>query len=331
MSTLYIMEQGALLKKSGERLLVVLGKEIIAEKHFRDITRVLLFGNIQMTTQVVHKFLQLGIHVAYFTMNGSYRGQLSSVSSASVYTKMAQISHWSNKQFLLALARQLVMAKIQGQRYVLQKRRRGISAKNERLQEACNQLEKAIQQASAAPSTAVLRGIEGNAARVYFSIWDELLPKEFPFEKRSRRPAHNGMNSALNFSYTLLLNEVNSMLELYGFDVMLGFYHSIRYGRISLSLDVMELFRPLFIDQWLLSLARQKQIQAKDFYWDEQSGMYFTSEGRKKFLTLYEQWHKEYELRTKLERVLTGLERTMLKGDVDAFRDATEEVLSHLL
>jgi CRISP-associated protein Cas1 len=325
------MEQGALLKKSGERLIVTCGNKTIVEKHFRDISRVLIFGNIQITTQVIHKFLQLGIDVTYFTMNGTYKGQLKSSSSMNIYTKMAQITHWSNKSFLLELARQLVAVKIQGQLHVLKKRRRGISTSDERFRQAFLPLEKAVQDAYNAKLISILRGIEGNAARVYFSRWDDLLPSEFPFEKRTRRPALNGMNSALNFSYTLLLNEVNSMLESYGFDVMLGFYHSIRYGRISLALDMMEIFRPLFVDQWLLTLARQKQIQQKDFYLDSHAGMYFTQEGRKKFLLLYQQWHEEFGLRQKVEAVTVGLEKSMLEGKVDAFRQATEKILYNLL
>ncbi|WP_445612497.1 CRISPR-associated endonuclease Cas1 [Geobacillus sp. YF-1] len=331
MSTIYITEQGALVKKAGHRLVVVRGDTVVAERHFRDISRVLLFGNVQMTTQAIHQCLHYGIQVAYFTMNGHYRGQLSPISSSNLYVKMAQISHWENKPFLLALARHLVAGKIRGQRYVLQKRRRGISLKSEFWRECDTQLRAMEDRAKTAESIGSLRGIEGTAARIYFSAWDQLLPKDFPFEKRSRRPALNGVNSALNFAYTLLLNEVNNVLELQGFDVVLGLYHSVRYGRISLSLDVMELFRPLFVDQWIILLARQRQIQNKDFYWSDTQGMYFTEDGRKKFLSLYDSWQKEFDLRGKLEHLSSGLEKTFLKGETHAFSTAIQELLSRLL
>ncbi|KIQ94501.1 CRISPR-associated endonuclease Cas1 [Anoxybacillus thermarum] len=331
MSTLYVMEQGALLKKSGERLIVSLNKKTVVEKHFRDISRVLLFGNIQMTTQVVHQFLMSGIDVCYFTMNGIYRGKLQSTTSQNLYTKMAQMTHWSNKQFLLELSKQIVVLKIDGQRHVLQQRRRGVPSSSEKFSESISQLDKAINDAKEAGSVSVLRGIEGNAARVYFSCWDHLLPSDFPFERRSRRPALNGMNSALNFSYTLLLNETHSVLESYGFDVMLGVYHSIRYGRVSLALDTMEMFRPIFVDRWLIMLARRKQIQAKDFYLDSHAGVYFTKEGRQKFLHLYQQWQEKCALRKQIETVVDGLEKSMLEGDENAFRQATEKVLYRLL
>lgn len=319
------------MKRAGRRLIVVHRNAVIAERHFRDISRVLLFGNVQMTTQAIHQCLHHGIQVAYFTLNGHYRGQLLPISSPNLYIKMAQISHWENKPFLLALACHLVAGKIRGQRYVLQKRRRGITLKNEFWKECDAQLRTMEERAKTAESIGSLRGIEGTAARIYFSAWDELLPEDFPFEKRSRRPALNGINSALNFAYTLLLNEVNNILELRGFDVVLGLYHSVRYGRISLSLDVMELFRPLFVDQWIISLARQRQIQKKDFHWNEVQGVYFTRDGRKKFLSLYDSWQKEFDLRGKLEHISSGLEKTFLKGETHAFSTAIQELLSRLL
>lgn len=331
MSTIYITEQGAILKKSGERLIVSVNNQTLFERHFRYINRILIFGNAQITSQLTTKLFQEGIDLSFFSRNGIYRGQLVTNRSKNIYVKIAQISHWSNKQFLLELAKINVERKIQGQLAVLKKRRSGVKIKIYPLSSTILTLEKSIEDIRESTNITSLRGIEGNAARLYFSCWDTILPPELPFEKRTRRPALNGINSALNFSYTLLLNECNSLLEAYGFDVMLGFYHSIRYGRVSLSLDLMEMFRPLLVDEWIIKITRMNQIQKTDFYLDEEKGIYFTDSGRKKFLKLYQTWHKETSYRDHIEAVIKGLEKSNMEGKVDAFRQSTEEVLSNLL
>lgn len=272
-STIYVTEQGALLKKSGERLIVSINNQTLFERHFRYINRILVFGNAQLTSQLTTKLFQEGIDVSFFSRNGIYRGQLVMNKSKNIYVKIAQISNWSNKEFLLQLAKIIVHQKISGQLAVLKKRRNGVKISEYPLGSVILALENSFKDIQVATNISSLRGIEGNAARLYFSCWDALLPVDFPFEKRTRRPALNGINSSLNFSYTLLLNECNSLLEAYGFDVMLGFYHSLRYGRVSLSLDVMEMFRPLLVDQFIIKLARLNQIQKSDFYNDNEKGV----------------------------------------------------------
>lgn len=331
LSTLYVSEQGALLSRSGERLIVKQKEKKILERHFRDINRILLFGNVQVTTQTVAKLLKSGIDLVYFSTYGTYRGQLVGVRSKNIYLKAAQMSLWKNRSFCLDLAKTMIEKKISGQLAVLNKRRHGVNRKESPFPQALKTVNEAYHKVSESSSISSLRGIEGSSSAAYFSCWDGLLPEQLKFNKRSRRPALNELNSAMNFSYTLLLNEVNGMLESHGFDPMIGYYHSLRYGRVSLALDVMEMFRPLLVDQWLITLIRKQQLVKGDFVKDEHRGFIFTDEGRKKYLTLYHRWHKESNFRVHVEQVVKGLEQTYLKGQTDEYRKATENVLSHLL
>ncbi|MBO9129097.1 CRISPR-associated endonuclease Cas1 [Bacillus sp. 165] len=331
MSSLYVTEQGAMLRKSGERLIVSAKEQPLLERHFRDIRRVLIFGNIQVSTQVITEFLRHGIDVSYFSTFGTFRGKLVGATSKNIYSRLAQITRYQDKQFLLSLAKTTVSKKLEAQIKILKKRRFGVKQADPVLQEAVKLISQSLAEISNAQSNALLRGLEGSAARAYFSSFDVLLPSEFPFEKRTRRPALNPMNSALNFSYTLLLNEVNNVLESYGFDVMLGFFHSVRYGRVSLALDAMEIFRPLLVDQWLLQIIRQKKIQYKHFYFNEKKGVYFTDEGRKIFLQLFQQWHTTMHYRDLIEKLVKSLEIAYLEGEVEHYANATEEILLGLL
>lgn len=331
LSTLYISEQGALLSKSGEKLIVKLDNEKLLERHFRDINRILLFGNVQVTTQTVAKLLRSGIDLVYFSTHGSYRGQLVGVRSKNIYLKAAQMTLWKDRSFNLYLAKDSIEKKISSQLAVLKKRRHGVNLKDSPFPKVMGNMDEALQKVNGASSLPSLRGIEGSASAAYFTCWDQLLPEKFPFNKRSRRPALNECNSGMNFAYTLLLNEVNGMLESHGFDPMIGFYHSLRYGRVSLALDVMEMFRPLLIDQWLIMLARKTQLLSNDFERDERKGFILTNEGRKKFLRAYYQWHKISNFRKHVECVVVGLEKSYLEGNVNGYRKATEKVLSDLL
>lgn len=331
LSTLYVSEQGALLSRSGERLIVKQKEKKILERHFRDINRILLFGNVQVTTQTVAKLLKSGIDLVYFSTHGTYRGQLVGVRSKNIYLKAAQMSLWKNRSFSLNLAQTMIEKKISGQLAVLNKRRHGVNRNESPFPSALKTINEAYHKVNKSSSISSLRGIEGSASAAYFSCWDGLLPEQLQFNKRSRRPALNELNSAMNFSYTLLLNEVNGMLESHGFDPIIGYYHSLRYGRVSLALDVMEMFRPLLVDQWLITLVRKQRLVKGDFVQDEHRGFIFTDEGRKKFLKLYHHWHKESNFRFHVAQVVKGLEQTYLKGQANEYRKATENVLSHLL
>lgn len=331
LSTLYISDQGALLSRSGERLIVKQKEKKLLERHFRDISRILLFGNVQVTTQTIAKLLKDGIDLVYFSTHGTYRGQLVGVRSKNIYLKAAQMSLWKDRSFCLSLAKTMLEKKISGQLAVLERRRHGVSRKEAPFPKSIKTINEACLKVNEASSISSLRGIEGSSSATYFSCWDKLLPEQLPFNKRSRRPALNELNSAMNFSYTLLLNEVNGMLESYGFDPMIGYYHSLRYGRVSLALDVMEMFRPLLVDQWLITLVRKQQLVKSDFVRHDHRGFIFTDEGRKKYLRLYHQWHKESHFRIHIEKVVKGLEKTYLKGNANDYRKATENVLSNLL
>ena len=110
-----------------------------------------------------------------------------------------------------------------------------------------------------------LRGIEGDAAHQYFSVFDELIFQQkdaFSFSGRNRRPPTDRVNCLLSFVYTLLVHDVRSALESVGLDTSVGFLHRDRPGRPSLALDMMEEFRPFLADRLVLVNDQQEPGQA---------------------------------------------------------------------
>ena len=149
------------------------------------------------------------------------------------------------------------------------------------------------------------------AANQYFSVFPKLIvqqQKEFPFNGRNRRPPKDAVNAMLSLSYTLLANDVSAALETVGLDPYIGFYHAIRPGRTSLALDVMEELRAYMGDRFVLSLINRRQITSSDFLYQGEKGVVLTDNGRKSFLTAWQNRKKETIMHPYLnEKIPIGL------------------------
>ena len=122
---------------------------------------------------------------------------------------------------------------------------------------------------SHADSLDLVRGIEGDAAGLYFEGLDHLITAEkehFFFRGRSRRPPTDALNALLSFLYTLLANDTVTALETVGLDPQVGFLHRERPGRPSLALDLMEELRAPVADRMALRLINRRQIEPAGFH-----------------------------------------------------------------
>jgi len=139
-----------------------------------------------------------------------------------------------------------------------------------------------------------LLGIEGRGAHIYFSEFKNLLKsQDFNFEERNKRPPRDPVNAVLSYLYSLLAKECFTALHSVGFDPYMGFYHKPRYGKPSLSLDLMEEFRPIIADSVALTLFNNNVLLQTDFIITP-VGSTLTSDGKKKVI-------REYERRLKTE------------------------------
>ena len=164
-----------------------------------------------------------------------------------------------------------------------------------------------------ANETNELMGIEGRCAKNYFSCFSYIL-KDYEFEKRTRRPARDEVNALLNLGYAFLNNEVNTRLSIYSFDLELGFLHGIRYGRKSLSLDLMEEFRPCFIDRFTFMLLNKKIISEKDFTDSEDEGYKLKPSALKKYCEHYHEYLINEEWKRVFDKQINTFRNAILKG-----------------
>jgi len=134
------------------------------------------------------------------------------------------------------------------------------------------------------------RGVEGEAAANYFSIFNKLIREEdFTFNGRIRRPPTDPVNAMLSLSYSLITQECASALAGVGLDPYVGFLHKDRPGRKSLALDLLEEFRAYWADRFVLTLINRRQFKVNDFVTEASGAVRLSDNARKEFLTAYQE------------------------------------------
>ena len=285
MSTLYLLEQGAKLEKESKRLVISKEGKILLEIPEFKVERVLLFGNIQITTQAMKFLLESGIDTSFFNIYGRLMGRLAPIHSKNVVLRIAQFEKAKDENFRLQMAKTILEAKIKNSKAVIQKYLRNhpeidLGNSEEELEGCLKELPRKTQVSS-------LRGVEGRASAIYFQCFGKMLRKELQFERRIRRPPTDPVNSLLSLGYSLLTNEMFSVLTSIGFDPYVGYLHGIEYGRPSLALDLIEEFRHSVIDRLTLELIN-KDILTYDDFENIETGVYLKADSRKKYFYHYE-------------------------------------------
>ena len=198
----------------------------------------------------------------------------------------------------LSIARYAIAAKLQNARSVVKRASREAKTANdkEKLNSTAQIHQQSLKNAETASDLDQLRGIEGYAARAYFSSFTQMVKQNrvaFTFTERTKKPPRDPINALLSFTYTLLVNDCISACEGVGLDPQLGFIHATRPGKPSLALDLMEELRSLLADRLVLTLINQKQIKPDDFTERPGGAIYLSETGRKTLLTAYQKRKQE--------------------------------------
>lgn len=322
MPTLYLTEQGATLSKDHNRLVVELGSTVISEIHEFKVERVVIFGHIQITTQVIAYLLNRGIDTAFLTMQGKLKGRLAPIATKNVPLRVRQYDYARDHNFPLSIAKQMIIGKLANSATVLARFQRNHSEIDFTV--PISTLVALRSDVSRKQTLDSLRGVEGHGAAIYFQCFSKMLRAELEFNKRTRQPPTDPINAMLSFGYTLLYNEAISALVSIGFDPYVGFFHGINYGRCSLALDLMEEFRHLVIDRLVIQLTNNRVLTASDFVAMPDGAVYLDGEPRKKFLKEYERFmvaefsHRRSAEKMSFRRALheqaQELQRTLMQG-----------------
>jgi len=283
---LYIQTPGAKLGKDGECLKVKDHDDVIGEARLVETSQVVLYGAVQVSTQVVQELCKRNIPLVYCSSGGWFYGMTTGLLHKHVELRRRQYAVAADRERCLQLARRFVQAKIANCRTLLRRNHR--AAPDTVIQDLKND----HAHAGTVESLESLLGVEGTAARRYFSEFAGMLKEaepgaRFDFEGRNRRPPRDPVNAMLSLLYSMLAREWTVTLQSVGLDPYLGFYHQPRYGRPALALDMMEEFRPLIADSAVLTAINNGEIQQSDWF-ERMGSVTLTPEGRRRLIETYE-------------------------------------------
>ena len=263
MTTLYVLEQGAVLAKSDSRIVVRKGSAILQEVPLHQLKQVVIFGNAVLTGAALRALLRQGVDVAYLSRRGAYRGRIQPPCSPHVRLREAQYRRARDEAFCLRAGRAFIAAKLAHMGALLRRQRHRPPA----VEEALRRLSRLRSRLAEAESLEEIRGYEGAATAAYFRGFRSLLrgSSHWGFDRRRAHPPTDPVNALLSLGYTLLYNAVHAAVELVGLDPYRGFYHQPKRGHAALASDLMEEWRPLIVDSLVLTLVNRGDLTPDDF------------------------------------------------------------------
>ena len=325
---LYVQEQGARVGKESERLEIRKGDEKLGEAKLRDISQLVLMGNVQLSAQALHLLMEKEIPVIHLSTGGWFHGISHGQGIRNAYNRSAQYAAATDPARCLTFAKEVVRAKIANQRILIQRNGSGPAAEAA-LATLTGQV-KEFPYLEFADFYQLL-GTEGQAAAAYFSAFATMLKTgemgEFQFTARNRRPPKDPVNALLSFCYALLAKECSVALLAEGLDPWWGFYHQARHGRPALALDLMEPFRPVVADSVVLTAINTGMVKPRDFVTNA-NGCALQPKGKKALLAAWEQrldqlhTHPLFDYRCSWRTIIKIQARLLarwLRGDIPTF------------
>ena len=261
------------------------------------VDALVLLGGAQVTTQALDACVRRGVRVAALQMSGAVRFVVNGATSGNVHLRTALFRAAMDDARSLALSKAIVAAKLQNSRQVVDRWARDEKnpAEGERLAARGAQIRERIARLADADTADHVRGIEGDAARIYFrAVGQAVASSDLEFSVRTRRPPRDPVNAMLGFCYGLLVTECIGAAESVGLDHQMGFFHRPRAGRPSLALDLAEELRAL-TDRFVVSLIRRRQVGTDSFVHMPGGGVYLSDDGRTRLIKAWEE-HKEAEI-----------------------------------
>lgn len=300
LNTLYVTSPEAHLGRERENVLVYVDDEVRLRIPIHNLEGIITFGYTGASPALMHLCASRGVALSFLSRRGRLLAKVASPVKGNVLLRKRQYDLSDDSEITLELARNFVFGKLLNTRTVLRrflrdhKEKDGVKEVDKAVRDLTGQIEKLMY----VQSLDILRGIEGEAARTYYGVFNYLIldsKEQFYFGGRNRRPPLDKTNAMLSFLYSLLAHDCAAALETVGLDPQVGFLHRIRPGRSSLALDLMEELRPYLVDRLTLSLINTRQVDEKDFVIKESGGVLLTDEGRKKVIDAW-QTRKQQEV-----------------------------------
>lgn len=294
LNVVYVSQPDMYLALKGHNLNLIQDGESIARVPLHNLEGICTFGHQGASPALMQACMEQNISISFFTSSGRLRGRVIGTTNGNVTLRKTQYRTSDNEAESIDIAKHMIVGKLYNSEQLLKRtvRDHGFRVDVNALNKTIDQLKKTRSVVLESESFDALRGVEGNAASAYFSVFNECILNDHPafyFKTRNRRPPRDCVNALLSFTYSLLAIEVGAALEGVGLDAYVGFLHRDRPGRMSLALDVMEELRPVMADRFVLKLINRKQLKQEDFIIKENHAVILTDDARRKFLQLWQE------------------------------------------
>lgn len=333
LNTLYITTQKTYLHKKGDAVEVLVDDKVKASIPMINLDSIVCFGNIYVSPFLLGAAPEHNITISFLSETGRFLARVQGPVAGNVLLRKAQYRVSDDKEKSASAAKYFITGKIANQKTVLQRAVRDHKENIDvtRIRTAIDSLNWNLEKIDKETDLDKLRGIEGDSAETYFSVFDELITaqkNDFKFAGRNRRPPLDNVNAMLSFVYTLLYHDMISALEVVGLDPAVGFMHRDRPGRLSLALDLMEEFRPFFADRLVLSLINRTEIASEQFETTASGAVIMNETARKTLINAYQKRkeaivnHPYVEKKMHLAILFHTQARLLaryLRGDIDGY------------
>lgn len=294
LNTLYVTTPEAYLCKDGLNVVIKVEQEEIFRIPIVNIEGIVTFGYMGASPGLMYLCGEYGVSLTFLSPSGKYIGKFQGPIKGNVLLRTKQWDMAADANHALSLSRIFIGGKIQNYRNILARFLRD-NGNSEPVAAAVEYMKRCKQKVLNAPDLDQVRGIEGDAAGCYFDVLPHLIlnqKSDFPFCGRNRRPPKDPVNAMLSFVYTLISSDVMAALETVGLDPYIGFLHTLRPGRPSLALDMIEELRAYLGDRLVLSLINRRQVTKTDFLYQSES-VIMTDNCKKAILTAWHNRKKE--------------------------------------
>ena len=293
LNTLYITSSDRYLSLDGENVVVRSQDEEIGRVPLHNLEAIVTFGYAGASPALMGACAKRNIDLSFLTPSGRFLARVSGEVRGNVTLRKEQYRISEDREKCMPIARNFITGKVYNARWVLERAARDYPLRldAEKLKAKSAFLADSISNIRKSGSPEELLGLEGEAAYVYFSVFDDLILQQkesFNFHGRSRRPPMDAVNAMLSFAYTLLAGMCGSALEAVGLDPYVGFFHTDRPGRMSLALDMMEELRAVMADRFVLTMINKRMIGPEGFTKKEDGAVIMDDETRKQFLAAWQ-------------------------------------------
>jgi CRISPR-associated protein Cas1 len=313
LNTLYVTTEPSYLRLDHDTVRVEANGSLQLQVPLHHLGAIVCFGEVMTTPALIRRCGEEGRSLVYLTRSGEFLARVEGPVSGNVLLRRAQHVAPMDAQRPAHIARNIVAAKIQNARQVVVRAAREADAPEDAqpLGELAREQATILARLESASDLDLIRGLEGEAARLYFGALDRMVLEDreaFRMKGRSRRPPLDRINALLSFLYTLLLHDCVAAAEGVGLDPQVGFLHVLRPGRPALGLDLMEELRAVLADRLALTLINRRQVSRDDFVEKPGGAIQFTDDARKKVVIAYQK-RKQDEVEHEVvgEKVPLGL------------------------